>query len=881
MKHFFWAITILIAAISLQPHEALAACSNPAGTAGAVVYNGTHKTFQYCNDTNWVAMNTKPGSGSGGCTSPTLAEGRIIYNADHRVLQGCAGNTHVAIGSVGGGNGWEKISSFQDSACGIMKNSTLWCWGRNLSGRLGDGTTTNRGTPTAVTGGSTWKQASAGVVSCGIKSDDTLWCWGQNFLGRTGLNTTTGDALTPTQVSGGGTWKYVSVGFVSCAIKTDDTLWCWGPNANGMTGLNTTTGNTIVPTQVSGGGAWKYVAVGDIAACGIKTDDSLHCWGSNGSAVTGRGTTVGNTLVPSPVNGGGTWKFVDTSTNHSCGIKTDDSLWCWGSNVNGRTGLNTTTGTTTSPAAISGGGSWKSIQVSFTHSCAVKSDNALYCWGLNTYGQLGDNTLVDRQVPTLVTGGYTWSFANVMNSATCGILLTSKMMRCWGTNTNGVRADDNLSDRVNRPTKVFSGESWKSLKLGSLGWGNDFTCGLKVDGSVSCWGYNDEGALGPTVPLNKITIGKVVVSNGNVFSDLQAGAAHICGMKADGSVMCWGYNSDSELGNGNTTSTNTPGNLSGGHTFTKISARAFHGCGIKADSSMWCWGANWSGQLGDNTWDDRTSPVQVTGGHQWKDVATGVNNTCGIRTDDSLMCWGDWGAVADGTWNDYPYPVLASGGYKWKSVSIGDYHACGITTTGLAMCWGADWYGQLGTGELNDYPYPVPVLGGHTYKVISAGEYITCGIRTDDTLWCWGDNDEGQLGNGTNGTSAWSAVPVQVAGGGSWKTVEASYYHTCALSKSDEAYCWGMTYFGGIGDGTIGFGVSPMKTKCGSPAGEAGQLIYNQDAGALQYCDGVNWIIIGANDFNSYSCSAPASKGSICLAALTRPMTPARQTDKT
>lgn len=880
MKQFLWAITVLIAATLLQPQAVLAACTNPAGTAGAVVYNDTHKTFQYCNDTNWVAMNAKPGSGSGGCTGPTLAEGRMIYNADNRVLQGCAGNTHVAIGTVGGGSGWEKLSSFQDNACGIMKNSTLWCWGRNLSGRLGDGTTTNRATPTAVTGGSTWKQIGAGVVSCGIKQDDTLWCWGQNFLGRTGLNTTTGDALTPTQVSGGGSWKFVSVGFVSCAIKSDDTLWCWGPNANGMTGLNTTSGNTLVPTQVSGGGSWKYVAVGDTAACGIKTDDSLHCWGSNGNAVTGRGTTVGNTLVPSPVNGGGTWKLVDTSTNHSCGIKTDNSLWCWGNNAFGRTGLNTTTGTTGSPAAISGGGSWNSIQVSFSHSCAVKSGNALYCWGMNTSGQLGDNTLVDRQVPTLVTGGYTWSFANVMNSATCGILLSSKMMRCWGTNTNGVRADGNIDDRVNKPTKIFAGETWKSLKLGSLAWGLDFTCGLKVDGSVSCWGYNDDGALGPTVPLNKISIAKVVVSNGNVFSEIEAGGAHICGRKADGSVMCWGYNSDNELGNGNTTSTNTPGNLSGGHTFTKISSRGFHGCGIKADKSMWCWGANWSGEIGDGTWNDASVPVLVAGGHQWEDLEAGAYNTCGIRTDGILMCWGDGWTTGDGTWNDSNIPVTVSGGYKWTKITVGTNKACGITTAGLAMCWGEGWDGALGDGSGNSFNVPVAVAGNHTYKMISTGEYQTCGIRADDTLWCWGDSWEGQLGTGAHGSGVYSMVPVQVYGGGTWKTVQTSYYHTCALSKADEAYCWGMTYYGGTGDGIIGFGISPMKTKCGSPAGEPGQLIYNQDIGALQYCDGASWIILGASDFTPYSCSTDAAKGSVCLAGLTRQMTSGRHTDK-
>lgn len=861
-------LTLLLALICIGlPGVAKAACTSPSGAAGDIVYNTSEKYFQYCNDTNWVAMNAKPGSGAGGCTNPTLDEGQMAYNADNRVLQGCAGNIHVAMGPLGGANQWLQISmAVQAHGCGIKHDGSLWCWGNNMNGRIGDGTTTVRAVPTPVSGGGSWKQVSAGFNTCAIKSDDTLWCWGSNAFGRTGLNTTVGNALTPTQVSGGGTWKSVATGGASCGIKSDDTLWCWGPNTNGITGLNTTVGNTLVPTQVAVGTTWKFIATGSGSACAIKSDDTLNCWGSNNYGVTGRNTSAGNTLVPTGVSGGGSWKHVDVGSLHSCGIKSDNSGHCWGYNLDGRTGRNTTAGNTLVPSAISGGGSWKSIDAGTSHTCGIKSDDTVNCWGNNYWGEVGDGTLVDKLVPTALTAGGTWSSVIASAGATCAITINSKMLKCWGSNYDGIRADNYPDQTANSPKKVSGTETWNSLALGSMGWGLDFTCGLKNDNSVWCWGYNDEGALGSTVPLTQITINKVQVSGAHNFVDIEAGAAHICGLKADGSVMCWGMNSDNELGNGNTTSTNTPGALSGGHSFTKISARGFHGCGIKADKSMWCWGANWSGQLGDNTWDNRSAPVQVTGGYQWDEVATGVNNTCGIRTDGVLMCWGDWAATGDGTWNDYPYPVTVSGGYKWQSVSVGDYHACGITTAGLAMCWGADWYGQLGTGELNDYPYPVPVLGGHTYKTISAGEYISCGIRADDTLWCWGDNDEGQLGNGTSGTSAWSDVPVQVAGGGSWKTVEASYYHTCAMNKNNEPYCWGMVDYGGIGDGKTGFGIAPVDTYCGGPTGKAGAIAYNSSETVLQYCDGTGWVGMtgsgtpGASD----PCAGSPAPGTVC-----------------
>ena len=140
MKQFLWAIALLITAVLIQPHEALAACSNPAGTAGAVVYNGTHKTFQYCNDTNWVAMNAKPGSGSGGCTNPSSDEGSMAYNEDYRVLQGCAGNVWRTFGvSNPASSRWINISNFGGAtSCGVKADHSAWCKGYDSAGQLGD-----------------------------------------------------------------------------------------------------------------------------------------------------------------------------------------------------------------------------------------------------------------------------------------------------------------------------------------------------------------------------------------------------------------------------------------------------------------------------------------------------------------------------------------------------------------------------------------------------------------------------------------------------------------------------------------------------------------------------------------------------------------------
>ena len=171
-------LALLILAMLVSPSSARAACSSPAGGAGDIVYNGTQKLFQYCNGTDWTRMNLSPGSGAGGCVLPsgTVPEGQLIYHMDHRVLSGCAGNVERAMSAAGGKFGWKQVSVGSSHTCGIKSDDSLWCWGDNSGGQLGDNSTTERLVPTAVNGGGTWKQVSVQAsTSCGIKSDDSLW----------------------------------------------------------------------------------------------------------------------------------------------------------------------------------------------------------------------------------------------------------------------------------------------------------------------------------------------------------------------------------------------------------------------------------------------------------------------------------------------------------------------------------------------------------------------------------------------------------------------------------------------------------------------------------------------------------------------------------
>ena len=323
------------------------------------------------------------------------------------------------------------------------------------------------------------------------------------------------------------------------------------------------------------------------------------------------------------------------------------------------------------------------------------------------------------------------------------------------------------------------------------------TCALTTSGSAYCWGGGFYGQLGNGTNLDDNYV-PVPVSGGLTFSGVNAGYDHTCGLTTSGAAYCWGQNSRGELGDGTTTDRSTPVPVSGGHTFTSVIAGRTHSCGVTTSGAAYCWG---DGVLGDgitNATSVTTSPVLVSGGHTFATVDPGGDDAmCGITTSGSLYCWGR--EVGDGTADIRLTPVRIGGGLTFGSVSTG-HHYCAVTTSGAGYCWGGNLNGQLGDGTTTDRNSPVPVVGGLTFSsVIShANAFHTCGVTTSGDAYCWGDNYTGQLGNGTTTDSH---VPVPVSGGLTFADLDAGHDHTCGLTPSGVAYCWGRDGDGELGDG--------------------------------------------------------------------------------
>ncbi len=330
-----------------------------------------------------------------------------------------AGRSTPVTTSIGGSD-WKQISVGSNTTGGIKLDGTLWMWGGGTQGSLGNNISIDISTPiTTFSGGTNWKQVSCGGRTttssfvAAIKTDGTLWTWGHNAYGMMGNNTITNRFTPVTTFAGGNNWKSVSCGRSHiAAIKTDGTLWTWGRNNAGGLGDNTIVNRSTPVTTFAGGTNWKQVSAGSEYTLAIKTDGTLWSWGNGGSGRLGNSTTASRSIPVTTFSGGTNWKQCSAGYAHGAAIKTDGTLWIWGAGGFGQLGNNFTTAPTdrTIPVTtFAGGTNWKQVELGYRFSSAVKTDGTLWTWGSNAYGQIGDNTSTQRNTPvTSIAGGTNW-----------------------------------------------------------------------------------------------------------------------------------------------------------------------------------------------------------------------------------------------------------------------------------------------------------------------------------------------------------------------------------------------------------------------------------------------------------------------------------------
>ncbi len=325
--------------------------------------------------------------------------------------------------------------------------------------------------------------------------------------------------------------------------------------------------------------------------------------------------------------------------------------------------------------------------------------------------------------------------------------------------------------------------------------GGGHTCALSTEGGVTCWGYNYHGQLGDGTTTNSSTPVDVSGLSSGV-TQISAGTLQTCALTTGGGVKCWGYPGDS------LTPVDVPGLSSG---VTQISAGYLHTCVVTTGGGAKCWGFNLYGALGDGTTTNSSTPVDVSGlSSGVAQISTGQFHTCALMTGGAVKCWGYnlFGQLGDGTRKDRLIPVDVSGlSSGVAELDAGESHTCAVTIGGRAKCWGSNYRGQVGDGTRTDRRTPVDVVGLTSgVAQVSTGHH-SCALTTGGGVRCWGYNGSGQLGDRTMTDRP---RPVAVSGLASdVGEISAGEFHTCALTAGGGAKCWGSNSNGQLGDGTM------------------------------------------------------------------------------
>ena len=763
-----------------------------------------------------------------------------------------------------------KFCAFTDvqggdyNSLALKSDGTVWAWGANSVGQLGDGTTTDKLTPVQVidpddgTGFLTGitKITENGDHALALKNDGTVWAWGLNANGQLGDGTTT-DSHVPVQVSGLTGITEISNGrFHSMALKNDGTVWTWGLNANGQLGDNTVT-ERHTPVQVSGITTATAINGGRLSSYALLSDETVKSWGINTHKELGDGTTTERHTPVSVISVSGV-SAIAGGRQHAMALKTDGTVWAWGTNVEGELGIGTNS-TNSNPVQVTdpldGSGfltGVTNISAGRFHSLVLKTDGTAWGWGGDDFGQITGGIGAPENVPTQISDsttvdeqfhdGIAISAGNTHSLA----IKSDGTLWSWGENSSGELGDGTTTDQgVANPVAIT--QNCITPNSGTtLGGTNVTISGSNFAGVTSVtFGGNaatnvttvSSTTITATTPAHEAGQVSVVITNSdaqtatltNGFTYINPPAPRFCGtnevagggehelaLENNGLIKAWGLNSQGQLGDGTTTSSSSPVDVSGLTNVSAVAGGGFHSLAVKSDGTVWAWGSNSDGQLGDGTTNNSSTPVQVSGltdvNPNQKTIAGGFQNSFAVKTDGTVWGWGTnfAGELGDGTTISRHTPVQVTdptdgSGFLTNITQVvagsgTDAFTVALKNDGTVWAWGYNGHGELGDNTTTNRHTPVQVSGLTNVTAIAARGSFTLALKSDGTIWAWGLNSNGQLGDNTTTNRH---VPVQVSGISNATAIAAGYNFSLAQDNEGDAFAWGDNSSGEIGDGTF------------------------------------------------------------------------------
>ncbi len=677
----------------------------------------------------------------------------------------------------------------------------------------------------------------AGPARAEAPPSDTVWGWGRNLNGQLG-DGSAGFRVLPERVVTG--MAVLGAGDQhSLAVDGDGRAWSWGSNGDGQLG-DGTSNRRGVPEQMSGlGGAGAIADVdgGTDHSILLTEDGRVFGVGRNNQGQLGSGTTddsylpVETTGVPTSV------RAVSAGGDHNLALDADGRVWAWGANGLGQLGVDGVSHRTEA-AQVPGLPEVVKIAagVDDSFNAALDVDGRVWTWGSNFAGELGDGTLTHRSSPDLVTLPEPVTDVSAGGSFTVALGASGRIF-AWGNNNAGQLGDGTT---VQRTTPVAVDLPVEAPPLESLSAGGAMTYARDSAGGVWAWGLNNLGYLGDGTTTSRSTPGPV--QGLPAVTALDAGHGHALALDAEGAVWAWGRNNQGQLGDRSVRQRRAATRTRTMPAAEALSAGPEHVLALTDDGEVWAWGWNAFGQLGDGTLVSRGTPQPVPGVTGASAVAGGGWHSLAV-TGGQVLAWGDNrdGQLGDGTTTSRqsPTPVLGlPAGNPVRAVSAGDRYSTALLDDGTVWAWGDNTVGQLGDGTTvaRSVPAPVPGLGSvaalssgydHTLALktdgtvwawgldfgrspqqvsglpamtsVSAGMRFSLGLATDGTVWAWGDNNDGQLGRdpGVGGQG-----PAPVSGLTGATAVAAGGGHSLALLASGSVRSWGMNSQGQLGDGS-------------------------------------------------------------------------------
>jgi alpha-tubulin suppressor-like RCC1 family protein len=517
--------------------------------------------------------------------------------------------------------GVTQISAGGEHSLALRNDGTVWAWGYNFRGQIGDGTQTfyyptpvRFGTLTGVV-----SIAAGSAYSLAAKGDGSVWACGENSGSGLGINGSLGVGpsapviLTPMPVLNlTGVASVAGGGYFCAAVRSDGTVWTWGRNDQGQLGIGAGDKEPI-PVQVGNLTGVTAVAAGIGHSVALRSDATVWTWGGNQQGQLGNGTTSSvTTPYPGQALNLTSVTAISAGGSHSMALRSNGTVWAWGQNSAGQIG-NGTSGATpvSSPVQVTAPGVvYSAIAAGNGHSLALRSDGQVFAWGSNQFGQIGNGT-TSASTPVLTHFNVPIPLpppAKIVVIATGGnhnfALRDDNTLWAWGFNQFGSVGNGAVGLPVTTPVQVLTG-------VARMATGQMHSLAVGTDGSVWAWGTNGTGELGLGAPGPHMTT-PTPVPGLTGFSDVAAGHSFSVALKNDGTVWSWGYNFSAQLGDGTATDRPSPVQVLGLSGITAISSRYTHTLALGSGNLAWAWGSNTSQVLGTPFLTVSLVPVVIT-----------------------------------------------------------------------------------------------------------------------------------------------------------------------------------------------------------------------------------------------------------------------------